>query len=190
MKRPEPMHPAVGMQYRSPWGEARIGRILEDLDSLTALVAFEHWCVNRAACTWRASSLALPAAACAAVRQLSRLSCKAAAPSPTVCRTFLPHGKHPTCLPALCCSDVADERSRPPLLVTAGVEAIELHNSRLSMQRDMVVRGQGRHGLRFCGFATTCWHQQPRCHSRSALLECSCATSATRMHERGLPVCR
>ncbi len=31
------------MQYRSPWGEARIGRILEDLDSLTALVAFEHW---------------------------------------------------------------------------------------------------------------------------------------------------
>ncbi|KAL4433426.1 hypothetical protein ABPG77_010279 [Micractinium sp. CCAP 211/92] len=66
--------------YRSPWGEARIGRILEDLDSLTALVAFEH-------------------------------------------------------------CDVADERSRPPLLVTAGVEAIELHNSRLSMQRDMVMSG-------------------------------------------------
>ncbi|KAL4451607.1 hypothetical protein ABPG75_007269 [Micractinium tetrahymenae] len=67
--------------YRSPWGEVRIGRILEDLDSLTALVAFEH-------------------------------------------------------------CDVADVRSRPPLLVTAGVEAIELHNSRLGLREDMTMSGR------------------------------------------------
>ncbi|PSC69493.1 Acyl-coenzyme A thioesterase mitochondrial [Micractinium conductrix] len=67
--------------YRSPWGEARIGRILEDLDSLTALVVCEH-------------------------------------------------------------CDVTDLRSRPPLLVTAGVEAIELHSSKLSLEQDMTMRGR------------------------------------------------
>jgi hypothetical protein len=36
----------VHLQYRSPWGEVRIGRILEDLDSLTALIAFDHWCAG------------------------------------------------------------------------------------------------------------------------------------------------
>lgn len=34
------------LQYRSPWGEVRIGRILEDLDSLSALIAFDHWSVK------------------------------------------------------------------------------------------------------------------------------------------------
>lgn len=34
---------AVRLQYRNPWGEARIGRILEDLDSLAGFVAFDHW---------------------------------------------------------------------------------------------------------------------------------------------------
>jgi hypothetical protein len=44
-----PAHPLVlvgYLQYRSPWGEVRIGRILEDLDSLTALIAFDHWCAG------------------------------------------------------------------------------------------------------------------------------------------------
>ncbi len=31
-------------QYRSPWEEVRIGRILEDLDSLAGYVAFDHRC--------------------------------------------------------------------------------------------------------------------------------------------------
>lgn len=30
---------------RNPWGSVRIGRILEDLDSLAGLVAFDHWWV-------------------------------------------------------------------------------------------------------------------------------------------------
>jgi hypothetical protein len=34
------------LQYRSPWGEVRIGKILEDLDSLSALIAFDHWSVR------------------------------------------------------------------------------------------------------------------------------------------------
>ncbi|KAL4856193.1 Zinc finger MYND domain-containing protein 10 [Chlorella vulgaris] len=67
--------------YRSPWGGVRIGRILEDLDSLSALIAFEH-------------------------------------------------------------CDVADESSRPPLLVTAGVEAIELSSSKLDLQADMTMSGR------------------------------------------------
>jgi acyl-coenzyme A thioesterase 9 len=41
-----------------------------------------------------------------------------------------------------CCSDVADESSRPPLLVTAGVEAIELRSSQLSLEKDMRMSGQ------------------------------------------------
>ena len=32
------------LQYRNPWGDARIGRILEDLDSLAGYVAFDHRC--------------------------------------------------------------------------------------------------------------------------------------------------
>lgn len=66
------------------------------------------------------------------------------------CRPALPLSIEPLPLP---CSDVADERSRPPLLVTAGVEAIELHNSRLSMQRDMVVGLTPRHAPGFSGCA-------------------------------------
>lgn len=31
------------MQYRNPWGAVRIGRLLEDLDSLAGNVAFRHW---------------------------------------------------------------------------------------------------------------------------------------------------
>jgi hypothetical protein len=30
-------------QYRNPWGFVRIGRILEDLDSLAGTIAFSHW---------------------------------------------------------------------------------------------------------------------------------------------------
>ncbi|EFN56025.1 hypothetical protein CHLNCDRAFT_145453 [Chlorella variabilis] len=67
--------------YRSPWGEVRIGKILEDLDSLSALIAFEH-------------------------------------------------------------CNVADLASRPPLLVTAGVEAIELRSSRLELREDMKMSGR------------------------------------------------
>ena len=33
------------LQYRNPWGQVRIGRILEDLDSLAGFVAYEHWWV-------------------------------------------------------------------------------------------------------------------------------------------------
>lgn len=37
--------PAI-LQYRNPWGHARIGRLLEDLDSLAGNVAFLHWYIN------------------------------------------------------------------------------------------------------------------------------------------------
>ena len=33
----------VHMQYRSPWNSCRMGRILEDLDSLAGNIAYEHW---------------------------------------------------------------------------------------------------------------------------------------------------
>lgn len=39
-----PFHPPLS--DRNPWGEARIGRILEDLDSLAGYVGFEHWRVE------------------------------------------------------------------------------------------------------------------------------------------------
>ena len=37
-----PPAPPMPPQYRSPWEEVRIGRILEDLDSLAGYVAFAH----------------------------------------------------------------------------------------------------------------------------------------------------
>jgi hypothetical protein len=55
---------------------------------------------------------------------------------------------HTACIarPGLC-SDVADESSRPPLLVTAGVEAIELSSSKLDLQADMTVRQLLQHDI-------------------------------------------
>jgi hypothetical protein len=32
-------------QYRNPWGFLRMGRLLEDLDSLAGSIAFAHWWV-------------------------------------------------------------------------------------------------------------------------------------------------
>ena len=29
--------------YRNPWGAVRIGRLMEDMDSLAGVVAYEHW---------------------------------------------------------------------------------------------------------------------------------------------------
>ena len=37
------LKPLVCMQYRSPWSAVRIGRLLEDLDSLAGNIAYEHW---------------------------------------------------------------------------------------------------------------------------------------------------
>jgi acyl-coenzyme A thioesterase 9 len=31
------------LQYKNPWGYVRIGRVLEDLDSLAGSIAFAHW---------------------------------------------------------------------------------------------------------------------------------------------------
>jgi acyl-coenzyme A thioesterase 9 len=31
------------LQYRNPWGFLRMGRLLEDLDSLAGSIAFSHW---------------------------------------------------------------------------------------------------------------------------------------------------
>ena len=33
----------LGPQYRNPWGFVRMGKILEDLDSLAGNIAYEHW---------------------------------------------------------------------------------------------------------------------------------------------------
>ena len=35
-------HPALCVQYRNPWGRMRIGRTLEDLDSMAGNIAFAH----------------------------------------------------------------------------------------------------------------------------------------------------
>lgn len=31
------------VQYRNPWSGVRIGRVMEDMDSLAGFVAFDHW---------------------------------------------------------------------------------------------------------------------------------------------------
>lgn len=36
-------HHHLPMQYRNPWDEVRLGRLLEDLDSLAGFIAFNHW---------------------------------------------------------------------------------------------------------------------------------------------------
>lgn len=68
--------PVLREHYRNPWGAVRLGPILEDLDSLAGLVAFDH------------------------------------------------------------CDD-GDPSTRPPLLVTATVEAIHLRSSHLTLEQDM-----------------------------------------------------
>jgi hypothetical protein len=44
--------------YRSPWGYLRIGRLLEDLDSLAGSIAFSHWCVCVCVCVRACGPLA------------------------------------------------------------------------------------------------------------------------------------
>lgn len=39
---PIPLSP---MQYRSPWNEVRLGRLLEDLDAMAGYIAFTHRCL-------------------------------------------------------------------------------------------------------------------------------------------------
>lgn len=34
-------------EYCNPWGKVRLGKLLEDLDSLAGTIAFEHWWVSR-----------------------------------------------------------------------------------------------------------------------------------------------
>ncbi|KAL6772161.1 CGLD2 [Auxenochlorella protothecoides x Auxenochlorella symbiontica] len=68
-------------QYRNPWDEVRLGRLLEDLDSLAGFIAFNH--------------------------------CK-----------------------------VDDPAARPPLCVTAAVEAIELRTKRIDLTEDMQMSGR------------------------------------------------
>lgn len=31
------------LQYRNPWNQVRVGKLLEDLDSLAGNIAFQHW---------------------------------------------------------------------------------------------------------------------------------------------------
>ncbi|KAL4451612.1 hypothetical protein ABPG75_007274 [Micractinium tetrahymenae] len=73
--------PVLREHYRNPWGSVRIGRILEDLDSLAGLVAFDH------------------------------------------------------------CDD-GNPSTRPPLLVTATVEAIQLRSSQLTLEEGMELSGR------------------------------------------------
>ncbi|PRW20940.1 Acyl-coenzyme A thioesterase mitochondrial [Chlorella sorokiniana] len=81
VKYPFTSDPVVKEHYRNPWSEARIGRILEDLDSLAGFVAFDH------------------------------------------------------------CDD-GDPTTRPPLLVTATVEKIELRGKRINLDQDMELSGR------------------------------------------------
>jgi len=39
--------PWLKEEYRNPWGNLRVGRLLEDLDSLAGNIAYRHWSVSR-----------------------------------------------------------------------------------------------------------------------------------------------
>jgi acyl-coenzyme A thioesterase 9 len=78
---PFPNDEVLREHYRNPYGHVRIGRILEDLDSLAGYIAYQH------------------------------------------------------------CDD-DDPSTRPPLLVTVGVEKITLHNHKLTLTKDMVAAGR------------------------------------------------
>jgi hypothetical protein len=39
--------PVLREEYCNPWGKVRLGKLLEDLDSLAGTIAFEHWCGAR-----------------------------------------------------------------------------------------------------------------------------------------------
>jgi hypothetical protein len=36
--------PVLREEYCNPWGKVRLGKLLEDLDSLAGTIAFDHWC--------------------------------------------------------------------------------------------------------------------------------------------------
>ncbi len=38
---------ALPGKYKNPWGFLRMGKLLEDLDSLAGTVAFAHWCAEQ-----------------------------------------------------------------------------------------------------------------------------------------------
>lgn len=144
-------HPAD----RNPWGSVRIGRILEDLDSLAGLVAFDHWWGGRAGgiggtgpgggpALGRRAAAVGPARCC--LLPNSSLACRLAASLPGAVhasRNFTPAALVSwRSLAAPCpvtCSDDGDPSTRPPLLVTATVEAIQLRSSQLTLEEDMEV---------------------------------------------------
>ncbi len=127
---------------RNPWGSVRIGRILEDLDSLAGLVAFDHWCALAGGPrVWgtagerlhAAGPLQLPCVLCL-VRCIGiGRPCHKHAPAQRLLRCRL-------LVPLPCCrSDDGDPSTRPPLLVTATVEAIQLRSSQLTLDQNMEV---------------------------------------------------
>lgn len=121
--------PVVREHYRNPWGEARIGRILEDLDSLAGYVGFEHWWVPAATSTQRARTVPPSAGWLTATFQPRSCSSPSAHPLPP---------RRPPRPPR---SDDGDPATRPPLLVTASVEAIQLRGSSISLDEDMEASG-------------------------------------------------
>jgi hypothetical protein len=37
--------PVLREHYRNPWNAVRVGRLMEDMDSLAGVVAYDHWYV-------------------------------------------------------------------------------------------------------------------------------------------------
>ena len=145
-------HPVLPPQYRNPWDEPRFGRILEDLDSLAGYVAFEHWwgllMSAGGACDERGGS---PWAARWEAGDTLHAWGSSLRPRPPLDLRSIRSALHPR-------SELEGEAgSRPPLCVTASVEAIELHSSRLDLHQDMQVglaasdggwkEGRGRGGV-------------------------------------------
>jgi hypothetical protein len=132
------------LQYRNPWGQVRIGRILEDLDSLAGFVAYEHWWV-----AWLGGWLSVAGGLYWLHKQAGQLP---AHPS-THCSMYAGH-VHATVwqcqqlrtwslsTAVWLCSDDGDAATRPPLLVTATVEAIQLRGSSLTLEQDMEASGR------------------------------------------------
>lgn len=153
-------------QYRNPWNYLRMGKLLEDLDSLAGSVAFSHWC-GAALCgtppcpSSFASHTAKHVKQCrhaelgvegsAFAQQLGVMHCF------TVSRCWMPRFSMRLSMVEQRCSDDGLADTRPPMLVTASVDAIHMRHQ-LSMDNDMMVEG------RVCAAPLpflTCTHEEP-----------------------------
>ena len=126
--------------YRNPWGFCRVGRLLEDIDSVSGTVAFDHWWVR-----WP-SAFVTPLPSGPRGRAPGGQTCSAGPSQPPTAAD--PRPPHPTPDQSVppprsparpCCSHQPGEP--PPLLVTASVDAIDYVRP-ISLEQDVCMSGQ------------------------------------------------